>query len=126
MALYYIIFAIVVAKSLAEELHDKKYVVKRKTASVLGKYLKGHVYKITKEAIDPQHCVADCWVENDRCQSLNYFPNWDICELNEASNLTNPEDLVDRHDTVYLTNPFYGRTSVCENNLMHLNFDIAQ
>ena len=56
----------------------QKYVVKRKTASVLRKFLRGHLYKITKEAIDPKHCVVDCWAENDRCQSLNYFPNWDI------------------------------------------------
>ena len=99
-------------KSLAEELHNKKYVVKRKTASALGKYLRGHVFKITKGAIDPQHCVADCWAENDQCQSLNYFPNWDICELNKASNLTNPEDLIDRPETAYLTNPFHGREPV--------------
>ena len=71
------------------------------------------MYKITKEAIDPQHCIADCWADNDQCQSFNYFPNLDICELNEASNLTNPEDLIDKPDTVYLTNPFYGRNPVC-------------
>ena len=112
MSFYYIIFAIVVANSLAEDLHDKNYVVKKKTGSVLGKYLKGHVFKTTKEAVDPQHCVADCWEENDRCQSLNYFPNLDICELNEASYLTNPEDLIDKPETVYLTNPFYGREPV--------------
>ena len=49
-----------------------------------------------------------------------------ICELNDASNLTNPEDLIDRHDTVYLTNPFHGRTPVCENDFMDLNLDIVQ
>ena len=113
MSTFYIILAIIFAKSLADVLHEKKYVVKRKTTSAVGKYLKGHVFKITKEAIDPQHCVADCWAENDQCQSLNYFPNWDICELNQASNLTNPEDLIDRSDTVYLTNPIYGCRTVC-------------
>ena len=113
MFLHYIIFAIVVANSLGDKLHGKKYVAKRKTASAAGKYLRDHVYKITNEAIDPQHCIADCWADNDRCQSFNYFPNLDMCELNEASNLTNPEDLIDKPDTVYLTNPFYGRNPVC-------------
>ena len=112
MSPFYIFLAIIFTKSLAEVLHENKYVVKRKTTSTVGKYLRNHMYKITKEAIDIQHCVADCWAENDRCQSLNYFPNMDICELNEASNLTNPEDLIDRHDTVYLTNPIYGRSPV--------------
>ena len=114
MSPYHLILIMVLAKSLAEELHNKNYVVKQKVGSALGKYLKSHVYKITKEAADPQHCAADCWEENDRCQSLNYFPSLDICELNEASNLTNPEDLIDRPDTVYLTNPIYGRTPVSE------------
>ena len=112
MSPYHIILIIFLVKSLAEELHDKNYVVKQKAGSVLGKRLKDHVYKTTKEAADPQHCVADCWEENDRCQSLNYFPRLDICELNDASNLTNPEDFIDMPDTVYLTNPIYGRTPV--------------
>ena len=113
MSHYYAAFTALLTISLAEVLHNK-YVVKRATGSAFGKYLRGHVYKITKEAIDPQHCMADCWAENDRCQSFNYFPNWDICELNEASNLTNPEDLIDRPDTVYVTNPIHGREPVCK------------
>ena len=111
MSLYYAAFAAVLAVSLAVDLQEK-YVVKRRTGSKLGKYLRGHVYKITKEAIDPQHCMADCWAENDRCQSFNYFPNLDICELSEASILTNPEDLIDKSDTVYVANPIFGRKPV--------------
>jgi hypothetical protein len=36
-----------------------------------------------------------------------------MCELNEASNVTNPEDLIDRSHVVYLTNPVFGRQPVC-------------
>ena len=81
---------------------------------------------ITKEAIDPQYCMSNCWAENDRCQSFNYFPSLDICELNEASNLTNREDLIDRPDSVYVTNPVYGRMPVCSTGFRMIDKNIFQ
>ena len=91
-----------------------KTVTNRTIRSVPGKYLLGHVFDVTSRAVDLQHCLADCWAENDRCQSFNYYPSLDVCELNEASNLTAPRDLIDKPDVVYLTNPLFGRKKVGE------------
>ena len=90
-----------------------KNVVKQSIRSTIGKYLRGHVFKVTSQAENPQHCMADCWQDNDQCQSFNYIVDLDMCELNEASNITHPQDLVDKPDVVYLTNPMYGRDKVC-------------
>ncbi|CAB4042897.1 Hypothetical predicted protein, partial [Paramuricea clavata] len=107
--LYRAIFAAVLITSLANGLQNKTVVIKQRIRSVVGKYLRGHVFKTTTQAADPQHCLADCWEENDRCQSFNYLLDSNMCELNEASNVTNPEDLIDRSNVVYLTNPVFGR-----------------
>ena len=109
MRLFYVIFLTLIAVS--NGLQEKK-VLKQTFRSVHKKYLRGHVFKTTTQAIDPQHCLADCWKENDRCQSFNYFPESDVCELNEASEETHPEDLVDRPGIVYLKNPVYGPKNV--------------
>jgi hypothetical protein len=97
------------------QLHglQKKAVVKQTIRSTLGKRLAGHVFKVTSHAAHPQHCLADCWAESDRCQSFNYLVNLDTCELNDASNETAPQDLIDESDVVYLTNPVFGREKVC-------------
>ena len=98
-----------------------KKVMKKTIRSTIGKYLRGHVYKVTSQAANPQHCMADCWQENDRCQSFNYIVDLDMCELNEASNITHPQDLIDRPDVVYLTNPVYGREKVCSYAVVHFS-----
>ncbi|XP_028407922.1 uncharacterized protein LOC114530553, partial [Dendronephthya gigantea] len=111
MSHHYAVFAIglFTITSLANGLQNKNVVIKKTTRTTLGKYLKGHVFKKTFEAVDPQHCLSDCWEENYQCQSFNYFPFLDVCELNNASNETAPQDLIDNPDVVYLTNPMFGR-----------------
>ena len=89
-----------------------KIIQRKTTRSVLGKYLQGHVFKTTYNSLDPQHCISDCWKENEKCQSFNYFPHLDICELNERSKENAPEDYIDREDTVYITNPRYEKRKV--------------
>ena len=108
MSHYYAVLTIGLVTSLANGLQNKDVVVKKATRTTLGKYLKGHVFKKTFEAVDPQHCLSDCWAENNRCQSFNYFPFLDVCELNDASNVTDPQDLIGKSDVVYLTNPMFG------------------
>ncbi len=110
---YYAIVAVAFTIPLASGL-EKKAFIKQKISTVYGKYLRGHVFKTTTQAADPQHCLADCWEENDRCQSFNYLVKSDTCELNEASNVTAPGDLIDRPDIVYLTNPVFGQQPVCD------------
>ena len=89
-----------------------KIVQRKTTRSVHRKYLQGHVFKTTYNSIDPQHCISDCWEENEHCQSFNYFPYLDICELNDRSKENAPEDYIDKDDTVYFTNPRYGKEKV--------------
>jgi hypothetical protein len=112
MLLHYVIFIILFN---IPQLHglQTKIVAKQSIRSAYGKYLSGHVFNVTSQAAHIQHCLADCWAENDRCQSFNYIVDLNKCELNEASNLTNPRDLIDRPDMVYLTNPMFGRENVC-------------
>ena len=107
-----LVIAVIAIPVQLQCLQNKSVTIRQKTSTVFGKYLRGHVFRVTSQALDPQHCIADCWVENDRCQSFNYFPDLDICELNEASDLTAPRDLIDRPGIVYLTNPFFGRKKV--------------
>ena len=113
MFLCHTIFNILLITNLVNCLQEKKVVVKKNLRSVYKKYLKGHVYKTTTQAADPQHCLSDCWKENDRCRSFNYFPDTDVCELNEGSEETHPEDLIDRPGIVHLTNPVFGSERVC-------------
>ena len=113
MLLYYSILAAALTASLANGQLQAKIVAKRKVDSVPYKYLRGHVFKTTTDALDPQHCMADCWEENERCQSFNLLYLLRKCELNDATNVTNPEDFIDRPDSVYLTNPVFGREPVC-------------
>jgi hypothetical protein len=119
MLLYYSILATVLAASLANGQMQVKIVKKRTINSAPGKYLKGHVFKTTTEAMDPQHCMADCWEENDRCQSFNFLFLLRKCELNDATNVTNPDDFIDRPGVVYLPNPVFGRHPVCTERNYH-------
>ena len=81
-----------------------------RTRSEYGKRLVNHGYKNTTEAVDPQHCLADCWAENYRCQSFNFFIRQKICELNDKSvNNTPAGDYITKEDVVYCTNPAHGR-----------------
>ena len=104
--------AFVFVLSTTNGLQTKEVVIEQRVSSTLGKYLAGHVFKTTSGAIYPQHCLSDCWVVNDRCQSFNFLVDAGICELNDATNLTHPQDFVDRHRVVYLTNPVFGREKV--------------
>jgi hypothetical protein len=56
MSLYYAIFAAALTPSLASGLQNKTVVIKQRIRSELGKYLRGHVFKTTTQAADPQHC----------------------------------------------------------------------
>lgn len=91
----------------------QKKLVKTKTIrSVFGKYLQNHVFKSTYHSQDIQHCISDCWVEIERCQSFNYLPDLNICELNDRSKDNAPDDYIDKDRSVYLTNPRFGKRKV--------------
>ena len=95
-------------------LQKKTVFVKQRIRSTTDKCLVGHVFKTTAGARDPQHCLSDCWAVSDRCQSFNFLVDSGTCELNEASNLTNPQDLIDKPRVVYMTNPLFARKKVPE------------
>ena len=87
---------------------ETKIIHKQKTLSELDKRLKNHAFKTTTGAVDPQHCLADCWDENEKCQSFNFFPDTKICELNTKSSSNAPNDYINRKGSVYCTNPGFG------------------
>ena len=72
--------------------------------SIFRKALKGHT-------IDKFHvnradvCIKTCQNE-PRCQSINYVMEENICELNNRSKETRPEDYVTDPGRIYMTVPF--------------------
>ena len=90
---------------------QKKNFEKKTTRSEFGKRLNGHVF-MTAGGLDPQHCLADCWQVNDRCESFNFLVEEKVCELNNRSKENAPNNFTDRVGSVYCTNPAFGRGAV--------------
>ena len=91
---------------------QNKQVVKKTTRSAFGKYLRGHVFRTTYDSQDPQHCLADCWKENELCQSFNFLVDLGTCELNTRTQYNAPDDYIERSRSVYLTNPRFRKPTV--------------
>ena len=73
-------------------------------SSTFGKALKGHTYQ-TFNANCPSVCDIRC--ENEpRCQSYNYLMEENVCELNNRSKESRPEDYVMDLSRIYMTQQF--------------------
>ena len=69
-----------------------------------GKMLKGHTYE-TFKINRPSDCVIRC--ENDPgCQSYNYKLEEKVCELNNRSKETRPQDYITDLTRIYMTVQF--------------------
>lgn len=72
--------------------------------SNFGKALKRHTFDKFK-VNRPDACIKRCQME-PKCQSLNYVMEGSVCQLNNRSKETNPDDYVSYPKRFYMTVPF--------------------
>ena len=73
------------------------------TRSITNRVLAGHAF-FTKRSPNIEDCVMSCIARDPLCESTNYYRQTKVCELNDKTAETNPEDLVDCDWAIYMTN----------------------
>ncbi|KAK3731544.1 hypothetical protein QZH41_011147 [Actinostola sp. cb2023] len=76
--------------------------------------MQGHVIKRLSTPTS-SHCVDEC-KGHQHCHSINFDQAKELCELNNATHLTNPESMVYSHGSQYL-NYFKRPAAKCSNKL---------
>jgi hypothetical protein len=76
--------------------------------------LEGHVNK-TISSPNKIHCVEKCFTHVG-CRSINFYPDQDLCELNDANHLSNPESVVYSPGSQFVNN-FKRPLDVCSSKL---------
>ena len=87
------------------------------TNSIPNRVLAGHAF-FTKQSPNIEDCVMSCIARDPLCDSTNYYRKTKVCELNDKTAESNPEDLVDYEWAIYMTNrirllPCYDFDSEC-------------
>ena len=72
------------------------------TFSIQNRVLVGHAFG-TKPSANIEDCVILC-VEHPNCESINYYRKTKICELNNKTAVSNPENMVHFELAMYMTN----------------------
>ena len=75
----------------------------KRLRSIYGSLLKGHVFQ-EHNAANILACSLLCH-SNIRCQSVNYVMSRQLCELNNRTKESRPEDFVQDPARVYMTRP---------------------
>jgi len=73
------------------------------TRSIPDRVLAGHVF-LTKPAPGIASCVMLCDEHRPLCESINYYQNTKVCELNNKTADSNPKDMKDYEWAIYMTN----------------------
>ena len=73
------------------------------TYSIPNRVLAGHAF-FTKQSPNLKDCVMSCIARDSLCESTNYYRKTKVCELNDKTAESNPEDLVDYEWAIYMTN----------------------
>ena len=71
--------------------------------SIPNRVLEGHAF-FTKQSPNIEDCVMSCVARDPLCESTNYYRQTKVCELNDKTAESNPEDLVDYEWAIYMTN----------------------
>ena len=71
--------------------------------SIPNRVLAGHAF-FTKQSPNNEDCVISCIAHDPSCESTNYYRKTKVCELNDKTAESNPEDLVDYEWAIYMTN----------------------
>ncbi|KAJ7370566.1 hypothetical protein OS493_031301 [Desmophyllum pertusum] len=72
------------------------------TYSISNRILANHAF-LTKPSPNIEDCVIMC-IEHRLCESSNYYRKTKVCELNDKTVISNPEDMVDFEWAIYMTN----------------------
>ncbi|KAL9978374.1 hypothetical protein ACROYT_G015877 [Oculina patagonica] len=73
------------------------------TYSIADRVLVGHAL-LTETCPSIGDCVALCVERDPLCESVNYYRKTKICELNDKTEDSNPDDMVDFEWAIYMTN----------------------
>ena len=73
------------------------------TNSIPNRVLAGHAF-FTKQSPNIEDCVMSCIARGPLCESSNYYRKTKVCELNDKTAESNPEDLMDYEWSIYMTN----------------------
>ena len=73
------------------------------TYSIPNRVLAGHAI-LTEPSPGIEDCVILCIERDPLCESINYYRKRKVCELNNKTIDSNPEDMVDFEWTIYMTN----------------------
>ena len=73
------------------------------TRSIPDRVLAGHV-SLTKPCKSIVACVMLCDDQRPLCQSINYYQNTKVCELNNKTADSSPKDMKDYEWAIYMTN----------------------
>ena len=73
------------------------------TRSIPDRVLAGHVFLI-KPSPSAIACVILCDGHQPLCESINCYQNTKVCELNNKTADSNPEDMKDYEWAIYMTN----------------------
>jgi len=99
-----VLFSLVLAGHVVWLTHGQT--CSKSRVSQLGIMLTDHVIFLTSK-----DSPLDCWntcKDDFRCQSLNFFINTRLCDVNNRTVEHVPKDAVKVPDTVYFTNPLRG------------------
>ena len=72
------------------------------TYSISNTVLAHHVF-ITKPSGNIEDCVLHC-MGHSLCHSSNYYRQTKLCELNDKTDASNPEDMTEVYGALYMTN----------------------
>ena len=72
------------------------------TNSISNRVLAGHAF-FTEQSPNLEHCVMSCIARDPLCESTNYYRKTKVCELNDKTAESNPEDLLDYDWAIYMT-----------------------
>ena len=76
---------------------------KEATYSIPNRVLAGSAI-LAKSSPGLQDCVILCVEHDPLCESINYYRKTKVCELNNKTIDSNPEDMVDFELAIYMTN----------------------
>ena len=71
--------------------------------SISNRVLAGHAF-FAKQSPNIEDCVMSCITHDPLCESTNYYRKTKVCELNDKTAESNPEDLMDYEWAIYMTN----------------------
>ena len=94
---------VILGHSLLQVTLSSAMQCKDATRSIPDRVLAGHVF-LSEPSLSAVACVILCDAHQPLCESINYYQNTKVCELNNKTVDSNPEDMKDYEWAIYMTN----------------------